>query len=223
MRWVLRGLTGLISVPLLYLLATLVGALVPGVSADLSGERLHRVGLARGPIHYDLLLPLTPDLRAAFAFAEAAGTPVQHPDAQWLVVGWGAEQFYTATEDLGDMALAPVWQAVTGDRAVLRLDLAGALTDLPGLSWIFLSDAQLAALIGTVEGSFSRDAAGAPIPLGGEGFGDYDAFFRAEGQFNIFHTCNQWIGETLRAAGVPFGIWTPTPQAVSLSLWWHGD
>lgn len=35
-------------------------------------------------------------------------------------------------------------------------------------------------------------------------------------------TCNVWVGERLRRAGLPFGNWTPTPQAVRLSLWWNG-
>ncbi len=53
-----------------------------------------------------------------------------------------------------------------------------------------------------------------------KGFGLTDAFFQAKGRFNIFYTCNEWLGRQLRAAGVPMGIWTPTTQAVDLSLWW---
>jgi hypothetical protein len=47
-------------------------------------------------------------------------------------------------------------------------------------------------------------------------------FYRAKGRFNILHTCNAWTGEVLRAAGIRFGLWTPTTQAVKLGLWLHG-
>jgi hypothetical protein len=63
------------------------------------------------------------------------------------------------------------------------------------------------------------DAVGEPIEATAPGFGLTDAFFAATGRFNLFYTCNAWIGRQLRAAGVPMGIWTPTPQAVDLSLW----
>lgn len=221
-RLFLRALTVLVALPLVYFLLALLGALWPGPHADLDGAARHRVGLARGPIHYDLLLPLTPDSRRRFAFAGAQGVPLSHPEADWLIVGWGAEQFYTGTGSLADMAAGPVWRAISGDRAVIRLDVAGSVGDQPWLHWVFLNDAQLEALTRAIETSLSRDAGGQPIPLPGLHPATHDAFFRAEGRFDLRRTCNQWIGETLRAAGLPFGRWTPTPQAVSLSLWWNG-
>jgi hypothetical protein len=47
-------------------------------------------------------------------------------------------------------------------------------------------------------------------------------FYEANSHFSIFRTCNVWIAEVLRGAGVPMGIWTPTPYSVSLSRWWFG-
>ena len=214
----LRALTALISLPILYFLASLAGAVIPGANPQIDGGAVTRIGLLRGPIHYDLVLPLTPDLRARFAFAADDGVPVLHPNAQYLVVGWGAKGFYTTTGSYADLNLPAIWSAVTGDDAVLHLDVAGDLTHMPGLHWLTLSHTQQAALTAAITTTFASTTA---LPI--RPFGPTDAFYPAHGQFNLFHTCNDWLGETLRAAGLRFGIWTPTPQSVTLSARWFAS
>ncbi len=197
--------------------------MIPGARADLPGGTEYLIGLARGPIHYDFLIPLSSETRAQFAFAEAAGVPIANPDAEWLVLGWGAEGFYTTAGTYSDITAGAVLRAAMGEAAVLRLDVAGNVQGVPGLSFLTLSEPQFAALLAAIDASFQRDQTATPIPLPYAGFTPTDAFFAARGDFHLFHTCNAWIGETLRAAGVPFGIWTPTPQAVSLSFGWHQE
>ncbi len=217
LRWL--GLLPLL--PVLYLAAALIGALVPGSHVPLTGVARQPVGFAAGPIHYDLLLPLTPDLRNRLAFAAAAGVLINHPEAEWLVVGWGGEAFYTTVGTYADLSAQAVWRAVTGDASVLRLDVAGRVTTHPGLDWHLLADGQLAALITRIEDEFLRDSNGRPIPLAHPGQTGTDAFFSAQSRFHLFRTCNVWLGQVLRAAGVPFGAWTPTTRSVRLSLWWN--
>ena len=222
MRRLLHLATAVISLPLAFLLASLIGALLPGAHADLATGNDVRIGLARGPLHYDILLPLSDDLRARFGFAKAAGVPITHPAAEWLVVGWGAEGFYSTVGDYGDMTAAVLWRALAGDAAVMHLDAAGAVRPMPGLTFLALSDAQYAALLDSIDASFLRDQSGAAVALPLPGLDGHDAFFAGRGRFTLFNTCNVWIGRTLRDAGVAFGAWTPTPQAVALALSWHG-
>ena len=216
-RWLLRAVTLLISVPFFYLAAAGVGALIPGAHPQIDGGPLTRIALARGPIHYDILLPATEDLRARFAFAEGQGVPVHDPAVRWLVVGWGSRSFYTATGTYADLRLSTVWTALTGDTATLHIDVAGDLTDVPDILYLDLSETQLAALIAAISASLTRDASGQPIALPVKPFGLTDAFYAAEGRFSALTTCNVWIGQMLRSAGLDFGIWTPTPQSVAFS------
>lgn len=191
--------------------------MIPGPVAAVSpGAGVQRVGLVAGPIHYDFLLPLTDGVRDRFAFAEGAGVPVRHPGAEWLIVGWGAREFYTSTETLADMAPSTVLQAAAGDAAVMRLDVIGPVAAGAAVTWLALSGPAFDALVAAIAG----DAGAVPLPAAG--FTDTDAFFPAAGRFRLMRTCNVWVGERLRRAGLPFGIWTPTPQAVRLSLWWNG-
>jgi uncharacterized protein (TIGR02117 family) len=219
MRLLLRLIAAVLALPTVYVLSGLLGALIPS-GGDWPQEGL-RVGLLRGPIHYDFLLPADAGTRAGFAFAEVdRGVPVSHPDARWLVVGWGSAAFYTTAGTYADIAPSAVWTAATGDAAVMRVDVWGALPDedWPGLRWVTLTPVQYAALRGAILASFHRNAGGRPVALPVAGFTGTDGFWQAEGRFDLFRTCNVWVGRMLRQAGLRFGLWTPTPQAVSLSL-----
>lgn len=214
MRLLVRLFAGLILCVFTYLLAAVAGALIPGhVEGTPSGDDVEIVLIA-GPIHYDILLPLDAPTQAAFGFVQAT-------DADWLVVGWGSRAFYTQTGDYTDLDPRVIWQAATGDAAVVRFDLAYGAWDQVGLV-VPLSTDQFAQLRGEILQLLSRDADGFPRAIPGVGLTKRDVFYEAKGHFSILRTCNVWIGAVLRAVGVPMGAWTPTPYSVTLSRWWFG-
>ena len=176
--------------------------------------------LVAGPIHYDFVLPATDETRAAFGFAQWAGVRVWDLETEWVVVGWGARDFYTTVGTYWDITPRAIWRAITGDEAVLRVSSVGALPpDLP-IRRLLLSEAQYTALLGAIRNSVP-DGAGGPVFLQlAEGGG---AFYEAEGPFNLWRTCNVWVAERLAAAGVEIGRWTPAPYSVTLSLRWFGS
>ena len=220
LRWALRSVITLILLPFFYFAAAGIGALIPGSHRQIDGGVTTRIALARGPIHYDILLPATDRVRNSFDFAAFDGMSIYDPRVQWLVVGWGSRSFYTATGTYADLRLSTVWTALTGDTATLHIDLAGPVESVSGITFITLSETQLAALTDAIRTSLSRDADGRLQRLPVQSFGTTDVFYAAEGHFNALNTCNVWIGAMLRAAGLDFGAWTPTPQSVALSARW---
>ena len=219
MRWLVRLIAGLLSIIFAYLAAAILGAVLPGRVADvLSGDDVEIVLIA-GPIHYDLLLPLDDDTRAAFGFVADAGVPLNGAD--WLVVGWGSRAFYTATADYTDLDIAVIWEAASGDASVLRFDVAYGDWSVYGIT-VPLSVDQYARLRGEILQDLARDPLGFAQLVPGASLTATDVFFAADSRFSILRTCNVWVGEVLRAVGVPMGVWTPTPYAVTLSRWWFG-
>lgn len=213
MRRALRLFALTLALPVLYALASAILPLFPGPGPDLSGPVTRQIGLLQGPIHTDILFPLTPETRARFAFAEAAGVPLNHPDAQWLVFGWGSAAFYTTAGTYADITASAVLTAATGDDAVIRLDALGPLPEMDNLRFLDISDAQFQALLTQTTAALSSQT-----KLDHPGLTGSDAFFPARGRFHLFRTCNVWLGETLRASGIPFGLWTPANWSVTLSL-----
>lgn len=200
-----------------YLGAAFVGSMGPSAVA-VEGAKDQQILLVAGPIHYDILMPLNADTRAAFDFLADAGLPMTHPDAAWVAVGWGSEAFYTATGDYTDLDLRTVWKAATGDTSVLRFEVIGPIATGGKIRPIDLTARQLAQLRGQVLAELARDLSGAPIVVQGAQLSDGDVFFRASARFSLIRTCNVWVSDVLRAVGVPMGRWTPTPYAVTLSL-----
>ncbi len=222
-RWLFRLAVLVIFLPCLYLAASFAGALIPSSGSQISTDGFVRVGLLRGPIHYDFLLPTTPATRTRYAFAETDhGVPVSNPEAAWLIVGWGSAAFYTTAGTYADITASAVLTAATGDSAVMRIDVLGTLPeDMPGVVWLPLTDAQYTNLLNAIDEGFTRDAAQNPLPSSAPGLTSTDGFWLGTGHFSLLRTCNVWVGERLRLAGLRFGLWTPTPQAVDLALRWH--
>jgi uncharacterized protein (TIGR02117 family) len=211
-----RFLAACLAFPVLYLVASVILPLFPGPGPDHSGQPSRQIGLLQGPIHTDILFPLTPEIRIRFAFAEPAGVPLNHRDAEWLLLGWGSAAFYTTAGTYADITASAVLTAALGDDAVIRLDALGPLPPLQNLRFLHLSEAQFQALLDQSAAAFASQNR-----LDHPGFTGTDAFFAAHGHFSLLRTCNVWLGETFRAAGIPFGLWTPANWSVTLSLARH--
>ncbi|ANM11881.1 MULTISPECIES: TIGR02117 family protein [unclassified Rhizobium] len=213
-RWLLR------TVFLLVFLAA-CGTLVPRpliapVKAS-SAAVTHRILLLSGPIHTDIAIPLDEETRAAFSFLAETGFPLGHPDAEWLIVGWGGRAFYLETPSWSELKPLPVLRALTIDRSVLHVDLARDITEpQPSVAAFDVSDDQLARLRIFISDSFIRDA-GLVAPIPDAGYGEIDRFFEAKGYFNALFGCNTWTAAALRSAGLRTGLWNPLPQSLRLS------
>ncbi len=209
----------LLAVLALYNVAAVIGAIVPDAGRKQSdGMGAIEVLLYKGPIHNDFLIPAIPEARAAFGFAEQQGMPVDDPRLRWFVVGWGARAFYTSMGEYGDVTAQALLKAITGDTAAIRIDSVGALRpDLDVLS-LKMTEVEFTRFLSAINASFKQSDDQTRLPIDAQLTGT-DVFYEAEGTFNIFVTCNTWIGRILRDTGFQFGYWTPTPCAVTLSHW----
>lgn len=167
--------------------------------------------------HASLILPARNDVAdwpAAFDPADARNAPAS---AGWIMLGWGDRAFYMETRTFADV------QATTLIGALLGLGdtaLHVAWLDRPDLfadaAVVRLSPQRYAELVAVVQSRVARDAGGRAFVHLGKGYGQNDAFYRANGRYSPWYTCNEWVAETLRAAGVAVPVWAPLPQSL---LW----
>lgn len=216
-----RALALLALLPGLYLAAAAFGALLPAASdsgrAPGKGERIY---LLTTLLHADIAVPLSPQLRQRYAFLQQDGVPVDDPRAKYLLIGWGSRTFYTATERLSDIRPGPLVKAITGDDSVMHLHLAGDVSGLASAYAVDLPPRGIEGLLRFAEKGFRREGS-SPVHLRGAEFGPHDAFYAGTGQFDLWHPCNIWTAQALRAAGLSTGRWTPTTRALLLSLRLH--
>ncbi len=199
----------MIGLVLIYLTAAFVGAMWPRGPAT-AEPRTEVIGLVRGPIHYDILLPLADH---PFAFLAKTDLPLDHPLAKWVMVGWGAREFYTTVGGYSDVTMSAVARGVLGDASVVRFDVVGDLGPSASVQFIQVTPVQRRG----IEARILAELKGVD-PLDHPGLTATDVFFPARSRFHLFRTCNAWVGAVLRGAGLRFGAWTPLPFSVTLAL-----
>jgi uncharacterized protein (TIGR02117 family) len=132
------------------------------------------------------------------------------PDADYLEFGWGDWDYYQAPDPGVGLALKAVFWS---SGSVLHASgLKGALAHHFAASEIVeisLSEEAFQRLIEFLSGTFSRPDAGAPAEAR-PGLDQSSRFYRAEGRFHLFRTCNTWVAEALREAGLPVSSSTVT-------------
>ncbi|WP_413813744.1 TIGR02117 family protein [Ensifer sp. LC163] len=222
LKWTAYGVSALI-------LAAVLGTVVPRpllpntatAAAVVSAAAGERILILSGPIHTDIAIPLNEETRARFAFAGEAGVPLDHPEARWLIFGWGGRSFYLETPTWSELKPMPVVRALTLDRSVMHVDIAGAIVEpQPSVESVDLERAEFEKLMTFISESFARNGS-AVVPVEGFSYGYADRFFEAEGTFNALFGCNTWTAQALREAGLQTGFWSPLPSTLGLSLLLH--
>lgn len=217
LRWLISGFALL---ALLFVSGTVVPRpLTSPAEASVGGES--QILLLANPIHTDIALPVDDEVRAAFADLVPSGLPVDMPGVEYLIIGWGGRSFYIETPTWGDIRPLPVLKALTIDRSVLHVSVAGPIDPgHPTVRPLVVTQEGRKRMIAAIRDSFIRDG-GLPVAIPGAAYGFDDAFFEAKGAFNAFLGCNTWTAAVLRAGGVRTGWWTPLPQLLDLSIDLH--
>jgi uncharacterized protein (TIGR02117 family) len=166
-------------------------------------------------VHTDLVFPVRSaavDWQQLFPLADFKAVP---PDAEFIAIGWGDREFYLNTPTWADLTAARAFGALSGgNRALMHVSylrrgqLGRGAFNLP------LSQPQYAQLVGYVRAALPS---GRATPIAGAHYDNQDAFYEAEGGYNLFETCNTWTGRGLRQAGVTASRWTP----FDFTVVWH--
>ena len=125
------------------------------------------------------------------------------PSAEYLEFSWGDRDYFTAPDGgLGLALKAAFWSSgsvlhVVGFRDTMKNTFPSA-----DIIELVLSDDGFQRLIKFISDSFSRPHP--PTPADPRpGLFPNGRFYSAEGKFSISRTCNTWVAEALRAAGLP--------------------
>ena len=160
-------------------------------------------------VHTALVLPLVSpekDWRDQFPAADLAepGRPYTH-----VSVSWGERKVFLDTPTWARLSPATIAHiAFGGGEALLHVGHYVRPAPAPDIRPLRLTAAQYRVIVRRVE------AALAPLSLGAArsrypGYGTSDVFYDARGRYTPARNCNQWTSDTLAAAGVRIGRWTP--------------
>ena len=206
-RLVGRLLSALLALPALYLVAALIGSLVPVNRGWTEPEQGTTIYLADNGIHADIVMPVR---AAGLDWAPLMPTndfAAANPNAQWIAFGSGEERVYLNTPTWWDITPRTIWSALTGGRRVMHVEYVSSPSY--AVREIRLRPEEYRRLWAAIRADFAPDARGRPQRLGHPGYGPSDAFYRAVGKESAVRTCNFWVARWLRLAGVKVSLWPP--------------
>jgi uncharacterized protein (TIGR02117 family) len=216
----LFALVALLAIPLAYVLAALVGGLVPVNAGWEEPEQGVTLFIRTNGVHTWIMVPaVTPEMDWR-PLAPAAHIARPDLSGDYLAIGYGNREFYLNTPRWADLRADTALKAVFGrGRSLVHVEHERAVRADEYQQPLVVTREQYRRLAEHIARSFERDAAGRTKPLIGRGYGELDVFYEGAGPYNAFYTCNEWTGEALRTAGVQIGAWTPLAQSVTWRVW----
>jgi uncharacterized protein (TIGR02117 family) len=207
-----KGLTGrivtaLLALPALYLVAALVGALVPVNRGWREPAQGTTVYIADNGIHADLIMPVQAQGLDWAPLVPKGDLAAADPNARWIAFGSGEQRVYLDTPTWWDLTPRTLWSALAGGSRVMHVGY------VPSPSYavrqIRLRPEEYRRLWAAIRAEFALDSRGRPQRIAHPGYGCCDAFYRGIGKASLVHTCNSWVTDRLRLAGVKTSLWTP--------------
>ncbi len=146
-----------------------------------------------------------------FVFPTSALTPSlrkllsRFADADYVEIGWGDDHFYRSAKSTSGLAVQAMFVSKGSVLHVVPLSRPPEVhyqEFVVDLYRLRLSEEGQLRLMEFVEASFARDESGTAIEIE-PGWLPGSWFYRANGHYSLFHTCNQWTADGLRTTGFP--------------------
>ena len=202
-------LAGLVLVLLLFAVCGWVGSSIPRNGDSREPERGIEIMVGTNGVHTELVMPLvTPekDWRGDFPAADLAQAQRGYTH---VAVSWGEREVFLNTPTWWDLSPMTVLR-IAGVGGEGLLHVAHYVRPAPGddIRPLRLTSVQYRALVAQIEAMLPPGRLSEPrthYP----GYDYHDTFYPARGTYSTGNTCNQWTSDTLAAAGVRTGTWTP--------------
>ena len=79
---------------------------------------------------------------------------------------------------------------------------------------IKISAEEYQKMVTYISDSFHRDTYKNVQWISGNSYGNRDAFYEANGSYNLFYTCNTWANNALKIANQKASLWTVTDTGI---------
>jgi uncharacterized protein (TIGR02117 family) len=209
-RALVRAIAAVIGAIIIYLTAALVLGILP-VNRDFqSTPGGTEIFVCSNGVHTDFVLPVRNTLVDWSRRFPAPDFPGAVTGYDHIGIGWGNLDFYKSTPRWSDFKLGTALSALSGSGpSALHVQYRPGPGPTERCGRLLVDDAQYRALADYIDSSLLNSAAGEAAIRSASGYGATDNFYTAVGRFSLVETCNAWIGDGLKSAGLPSGIWTP--------------
>lgn len=207
----------IIAFLLVYLLAAYTLSRI-SLSAENDTTKEIQIYIRTNGVHTDIVVPVHHELFDWSKEIKVSHTLANNTNFSHLALGWGDKGFYLETPTWADLKVSTAFKAATGlsNTAIHATYLDKVKEDL-SCKKIEISQSQYKRLIQFISASFQKDKEGHFMHIKtNANYGKTDAFYEANGAYSLFHTCNTWANNGLKACGQKCCFWTPFDTGIFL-------
>ena len=199
---ILKWIVYLLAIPLLYLIISYILSAITINNKNIIKDNQKTIYLNTNGVHLDIVIKkkdldylLLKDL-------------VYLEDEKYISFGWGEENFYINTPTWNDLTFKNAFSALfLKSTTLMHLTRYKTVKD----SWVEvkIDKTELKLLNQYILESFKLDILDRKIILPNSSYTTHDNFYKANGSYSCLYTCNTWVNEAFKKAGLKACLWTP--------------
>ncbi|WP_114520126.1 TIGR02117 family protein [Altererythrobacter sp. ZODW24] len=208
LKWLVAGLA---TVATLFLLTAWIGSAIPRNSDWAQPSTGVEIMVETNSVHTALVLPLVSDAKDWRSEFPASDVDAAHLPYTHVSISWGEREVFLNTPTWSDLSPMTALRIVgVGGEGLLHIAHYVRPAPSDDLRPMRITDEQYRQLVAEIERSIGRNPERKSYP----GYNAQDVFYDAPGEYSVTNTCNQWTSNTLAAAGIKTGWWTPLAGGV---------
>lgn len=186
------------------------------VRAEKNTQAAITIYLKTNGVHTDLVLPVKTSDKDWSECILYKNTRSGDTSLRFVAFGWGDKGFYLETPTWSDLKASTAFKAAFGlSTSAMHATFYNNLREGERCVRLEIAKDQYQRLVTFIENSLQTDASGTPILIPTEArYGKHDAFYEARGSYSLFHTCNTWANNALKASGQKACWWTPFDKGI---------
>lgn len=161
-------------------------------------------------VHTDIVMP------TRYGATDWSGVfPVEHTrsgtgEYTYVSLGWGDKGFYLETPTWADLKASVAFKAAFGlSNSAIHATYYNEMHISETCRSMRISNDQYQRLCEFIKASLDWDNQGKSVWINTNAvYGQTDAFYEAGGSYSLFHTCNTWANNALKACGQKACLWT---------------
>lgn len=167
-------------------------------------------------VHTDIVMPTKNNQIDWSQQVKFENTKVADSTYKYIAMGWGDKGFYLETPEWSDLKASVALKAASGlSNTAIHATYYKNLKEGDDCKKMMISKEQYDRLIQYISESFKKDASGNFLNIKTNAiYGKTDAFYEANGSYSLFHTCNTWANNGLKASGQKCCFWTATDSGI---------
>ena len=214
-RFITKTLTGLALLLLLYLMAAVVGSIIP-VNRNFEPTKGEvEIFFRTNGVHTSLILPIENRIMDWKETVNTQHTLSNRTDFRYISFGWGDLAFYQNTPNWSDLTVSTAFRALfMKSPSALNVEFHRNISEEDDTFAIQISEQQYHALTVFIKDSFEYDSNENARPVPDLHYNEKDVFYRAQRHLTLFYTCNTWSNNALKQADIRACLWTPFDKAI---------